>query len=825
MASPFSMFRRYQRTMLVIACVGAMLAFVVGDPISRYLGHAGGSENPVVVTANSHSYRASELIALVQSRSVVKNFLQRLAIEWVQKMAEAQKIPGQRIAAIAQNVADNWRQELMDRALPPEIIPSEDEGAARQSALSEEEAAAIQTVVLAAAAEEHGMVVTDQVVNDYLQSITQNLVSPAEFEAVVSSLHADTRNMSQAFLFDSLRRELLASRYSFMYRVSLASVLPAQRWEYFQQLNRKAEAEVLGVAVEPFLKDVPEPSDADLKALFEKYREVLPTPNSPIPGFKRPTKAKFQYFLANYGDFTDRAMKEVTSEEISAYYEKNKDIRYRERKGPGPGDADDMKSGDTPAEGAPSSDAAPGDSGSAPAAGTDNPKGADQPQKPAAEDPKKPAAGSTPPAAPAAGDKKSSRSVPASALHLVALAQKPDEKTPAAKTPDAKTPAAAPAADAKRADAKPAAATTDEKPATDDKPAADATDEKSTAPADAAADNAGTKSDVTYEPLVKVEDEIRKTLAAEKANRLITEAFQRLTTKMREYRSARGEYEVRKEEEPDLEEPDPLDLPALASAEGLEAKETDLVSADELYDATDLGKSFNDDTPDRRSLTYRRVPFPLIGFPDRLFSPEITEDIEGNGYLSWKIKETPEGVPEFDEVRKEVIRAFKLIEARKLAVGFAQGLAKEARKAEKPLSEIFDGREGLEKVVETGPFTWMTIGNVAFDPGANQPRLSAVHGVESPGDEFMEAVFNSTPGQVSVAPNEPKTVVYVIQVKGFEPPTLDLRHEFLLEDFRKYARLAMNDEQTQYVQWLRWLDRQAGVTWLKPGYTSRRSTD
>jgi hypothetical protein len=220
---------------------------------------------------------------------------------------------------------------------------------------------------------------------------------------------------------------------------------------------------------------------------------------------------------------------------------------------------------------------------------------------------------------------------------------------------------------------------------------------------------------------------------------------------------------------------------------------------------------------------YREVPFPTIGFGDRRFKPVTTDDRDGDRYLSWKINDTPEGVPEFDEVRSEVVLALKLIEARKLAVAAAEQLAKEARQAEKPLSELFAGREELQAVV-ADPFTWMTIGPIAFDPGA-PPRLSNVHGVESPGEEFMAAVFNATPNQISVALNEPKTVAYVIQVNGFEPPLSDLRQEFLLEDFRKYARLAMNDEQEQYVQWLRWLDRQAGVTWLKPGYTSRRIAD
>ena len=85
MASPFSIFRRNQKIMLAVICVMAMFAFVFLDPLFKYLGRAGGTENPVVVKVNSHSYRASELGALMQSRQIVRNFLQRLALQWIQK--------------------------------------------------------------------------------------------------------------------------------------------------------------------------------------------------------------------------------------------------------------------------------------------------------------------------------------------------------------------------------------------------------------------------------------------------------------------------------------------------------------------------------------------------------------------------------------------------------------------------------------------------------------------------------------------------------------------------------------------------------------------
>ncbi len=216
----------------------------------------------MVVKANSHSYRASELMALMQSRRIVRNFLQRLALQWVQKrVAGDSRFSSQQILAAAENQADNWRQDLMERAVPPEDLPSEDGGdSSRPAPRSLEEAQAIQTVVLASAAEKHGIVVTDQVINDYLKAITRNMVSPAEFEKIVGDMRSEAGHMSQGYLFDALRREMLASRYSFMFRIGQANVPPGPRWECFQQLNRRATAELAAVPVQRFVQDVPEPS-------------------------------------------------------------------------------------------------------------------------------------------------------------------------------------------------------------------------------------------------------------------------------------------------------------------------------------------------------------------------------------------------------------------------------------------------------------------------------------------------------------------------------------------------------------------------------------
>jgi hypothetical protein len=158
--------------------------------------------------------------------------------------------------------------------------------------------------------------------------------------------------------------------------------------------------------------------------------------------------------------------------------------------------------------------------------------------------------------------------------------------------------------------------------------------------------------------------------------------------------------------------------------------------------------------------------------------------------------------------------AFRLIEARKLALAQAEKYAKTARDAKKPLKEVFENREGLE-VTDTGPFTRMTLGNMAFDPESSVPRLSTVHAVESAGEEFMNVVFGMSPGDVKVALNQPQDIAYVVQLEKFSPEREVLEREFLLEPYQKYAQVAGEDQYKLYLAWTMTLEKDAGVDWIE----------
>src|SRR6185437_7320650 len=133
------------------------------------------------------------------------------------------------------------------------------------------------------------------------------------------------QRVSKAMVYDALRTELLARNYRMMFANSL-QITPAQRWNYYQRLKRRVRAEMTAVPVADFVQQVPDPGDARLTAFFNEYKEVEPVPGSPDPAFKVPTRAAFDYFVADYQHFFNPAG--VTEADAKVHYEKFKDQRY-----------------------------------------------------------------------------------------------------------------------------------------------------------------------------------------------------------------------------------------------------------------------------------------------------------------------------------------------------------------------------------------------------------------------------------------------------------------------------------------------------------------
>lgn len=63
-------------------------------------------------------------------------------------------------------------------------------------------------------------------------------------------------------------------------------------------------------------------------------------------------------------------------------------------------------------------------------------------------------------------------------------------------------------------------------------------------------------------------------------------------------------------------------------------------------------------------------PFTVMAFKTlNTFTPTASADLKGDEYLFWKINDVPESEPSFkdENVLQEVLRAWKMIQARELA--------------------------------------------------------------------------------------------------------------------------------------------------------------
>ena len=290
---------------------------------------------------------------------------------------------------------------------------------------------------------------------------------------------------------------------------------------------------------------------------------------------------------------------------------------------------------------------------------------------------------------------------------------------------------------------------------------------------------------VEYEPLDKVADTIRKNIAQQRIEERAGAQFSQIEGMLDDYRIKLERYRANLTTNKNAKKPEPPTLAEMlekANAANLEGQETELISDRTAYNSTDLGKSRrmitpgNFDTPSFIQTAYN----PTLKF----YKADRTDDNDNNQYLWWKTADEPAHVPTLEDIKPEVVQAWKMIQARKPAMAKAEENAAQARKLKQTLKDTFGDNAGISNV---GPFSWYSRSlSQPFGP----PWRTEVAGVDSGGDAFLRAVFALAQGQTGVAPNEPQTVFYVVQIES-EKPTLDeLHQQFMVAMSSPYTALA-----------------------------------
>jgi hypothetical protein len=338
---------------------------------------------------------------------------------------------------------------------------------------------------------------------------------------------------------------------------------------------------------------------------------------------------------------------------------------------------------------------------------------------------------------------------------------------------------------------------------------------KTDAPPSEESQTEDSEADVRYQPLAKVEDDIRRTLAAETVREQMSEALREAERTVDRYGAGYRRYQTSQKLGAKRSEPEKPDYEGLAERLGLIYGSTPLVNVLTVGE-TELGQA---STFSFAGGSIQQISFAQIAMQNEqapIYDPNrISAGMDE--YLFWPTEIRPSYTPELEEVRDEVVRAWRLEQAFEIARREAQEAAEKLRKAggDRPLHEVLKLEEA--EVIQPPSFTWMTAQGQSLPFGGGQPRISDVEGVENPGDEFFRTAYSLEPGEAGVAPNASKTAVYVIRVDNATPPE-EIRENFLTRmQFDPAVRYVAQLEQQQKIfQWLEELEKQWGLEWRRP---------
>ncbi len=199
-----------------------------------------------------------------------------------------------------------------------------------------------------------------------------------------------------------------------------------------------------------------------------------------------------------------------------------------------------------------------------------------------------------------------------------------------------------------------------------------------------------------------------------------------------------------------------------------------------------------------------------------LHEPIELTDVLGTRFLVRKVKDEPPHVPTLEQVRSEVIVAWKMAQARPLAERAASELASQIKAKGATLK---DPRVNGFRVESIPPITRSQTSLMPTSMFEPSPVVETpIPAVPQAGEAFRDAYFGLQAGSVDVAPNQPRTVYYVLTLDRREPASFRALYASNGDEYRYKSMAREQASRQQDEQWMGWLRQQAGLKpdWIPP---------
>ena len=315
MASPFKFFRKHQTELLVVIGLLTMVAFIILPSVLQQLeviGRARTTSN-VVETKKYGALSTYDVQRLKERQRVLMSFFNRLAQAYQLKL--------------------NEMYQTRDQDKMTELYKTYMNSMKVQQLLAQVGDSSDQTVVLMwlleNKAREMGISINDSYISAFISENTEGLDDKVVNQLVCGD-ETQQNNSAEDALFNALNGYLLREKLVEVLGASWNASTTGERLDSFCRMNQRANVELFPVKVEEFVGKVSDPSDAEVNAFFEEYKDKDAVISSSEPGLRQPQKIALEYCFGSFAKFMDASA--ISDADVEKNYNENKENYVIEKK-------------------------------------------------------------------------------------------------------------------------------------------------------------------------------------------------------------------------------------------------------------------------------------------------------------------------------------------------------------------------------------------------------------------------------------------------------------------------------------------------------------
>jgi hypothetical protein len=268
---PFEVFRRHQKKMLAVLAIMAMVAFTLDFSLFKS-GWGRGTNDPVVVTLYNKPVRRSDVQLMQLQRSRANRLIGRL---------------------------------LFDMPEYPIFGPLNTR-------------AIVDAMILEHEAERLGMPANVKLAKEWLRNITQNKITSEQFDMVYRASFSSDEVTEEGLLSDLARQIRILSTSEL---AGSPLTTPLDVYQAYRDQNERVSASAIEFPVSEYVSKVKDPSEAEITAFYDKYKNVLPDPKRDMPGFTIPRRVRAEFVMLDGAAVAKALKQKLTEKELRKEFE------------------------------------------------------------------------------------------------------------------------------------------------------------------------------------------------------------------------------------------------------------------------------------------------------------------------------------------------------------------------------------------------------------------------------------------------------------------------------------------------------------------------